>query len=74
MAPYPSAPPRPPEARPAEARAAAVRATPSRVPFAYAWLGLEVVMIATATRRPPRRRSATWWSTAPLPDPQPPLK
>ena len=30
-------------------------------------------MIATEIRRP-RRRSATWWSTAPLPEPQPPLK
>ena len=32
------------------------------------------VMTATATRSLPRRSSATWWSTAPLPDPQPPLK
>ena len=30
--------------------------------------------IATATRRRPRRSSATWWSTAPEPEPQPPLK
>ena len=49
-------------------------ATPSSVRFPYSWLGLDVVMIATDNRRPPRRRSATWWSTAPLPEPQPPLK
>ena len=44
------------------------------VAFPYAWLGLLVVRIATDTRRPPRLSSATWWSTAPLPEPQPPLK
>ena len=32
------------------------------------------VMTAIATRSSPRRSSPTWWSTAPVPDPQPPLK
>ena len=49
-------------------------AMPRSVSLPYAWLGLDVIRIATASRRRPRRSRATWWSAQPVPDPQPPLK
>jgi len=56
--------------RPRSSRAA----IPRSVSLPYSWLGLDVIRIATATRRRPRRRRATWWSAQPVPEPQPPLK
>src|SRR5450755_3586793 len=47
---------------------------PRSVSFPYAWVPSLSVITATETRAQPRINSATWWSTAPVPRPQPPLK
>ena len=49
-------------------------AIPRSVSLPYSWLSSSAVRIATETRSFPRVRSATWWSTRPAPEPQPPLK
>ena len=47
---------------------------PRSVSFPYSWLGLEVIRMATESRRFAASEQATWWSAQPVPDPQPPLK
>ena len=47
---------------------------PRSVAFPVLWVPLVTVSTATDTRSCPRVSSATWWSTSPMPLPQPPLK